>query len=217
MGRFQINAVKSFLKTHRIYIETGSLHGEGVERALPYFDLIYTIELDSKLHEAVSKKFASDSKVHCLQGDSKEVLKELLPNLPVDSAAIFFLDAHWSGDASVDWDSSLWKGRVQSAYVGDIATSENQVPLKEELEAIVSLYQGPAIIYIDDMDKFDDKGQGMKNFKFIGEDWTHLTIDILKATVKPRLKTWTPVDDEQVLIELFPVISDEKESSRVAN
>ena len=201
MGKFEQDLVKPYLKTHRVLVESGTLYGAGVDRALPYFDAIYTIELDKKLHVDAQMRFWNNPKVTCLQGDSKEVLHKLIPELPV-TGVVFYLDAHWSGDKSVDWKKSSWKGYVETSYVGNEPTPENQVPLLGELQAIVEKYPGPAILYIDDMDKFDEKGHGRKDFKFVGEDWSHLTINKLKDAVSPRLLNWITVSDEQTLIEL---------------
>lgn len=207
MGRFTVSVVEKFLSTHRTFVETGTLYGAGISRVLPYFDHIFSIEVDEKLHAKAVLKFHAEKKVHCLLGDSKVVLKTLIPELPTSHGVIFFLDAHWSGDRTVDWAHSLWKGYVESGYAGEEPSAENQVPLLGELKAIVASYPGPAVICIDDMDKFDPyTGRGMKNFKFQGEDWSHLTVDLLKRAVLPRLKAWTTIGVfEQVLIELHPL------------
>jgi hypothetical protein len=201
MGKFELRLMTPYLETHRTYVETGTLYGNGALSAEPHFDKIYTIELDRKLHKQAKRRFLGHPKIVCLQGDSKEVLVALIPELP-PTGVIFFLDAHWSGDHTVDWEKSVWKGHVQSAYVGEKPTSENQVPLLGELEAIVSDYPGNAVIYIDDMDKFDACGNGTTNLKFIGEDWSHLTVQKMKDIVSCRASSWSSVNSEQLVIEI---------------
>lgn len=214
MGKFEEDVVKPYADSHAIYVETGSLWGAGVAKALPYFDKIYSIELDDKLFQYVKQRFKYETKVKCLHGDSKEVLRDLIPELSRTTGTIFFLDAHWSGDDSTDWERSQWKGHVQTAFTGTTPTSENQVPLAGELQAITQLYQGAAVIYLDDMDKFDEAGNGRSNFKFQGEDWSHLTIHKLKSIVAPRLKSWTRVNEEQLLVELWPMTPEQMRVDR---
>lgn len=202
MGYLCIDFLKPYLETYRVFVETGTLYGNSTSIAAPYFDHIYTIELDMALYTKASARFRHTPNVQCIYGDSKEVLPNLLPTLP-KSGAVFYLDAHWSGDHTVDWEHSLWKGcNTNTAYAGISPSPENQVPLLGELTSIVAHYPGPAVVYVDDMDKFDKDGNGTSNFKFVGEDWTHLSVALLKSAVASRLVNWKVLSDEQLIIEL---------------
>lgn len=202
MGKFDINKIRRHLPHYRkVCVETGTFKGDGTAVMAKHFDHVYTIELNEELFNKAVRRFRNTKNVTCLLGDSKVVLRDLIPNLP-PSGATFFLDAHWSGDETVDWANSEFRNSTPTSYTGDEPTSENQVPLKEELELITKLYPGSALIYIDDMDKFDKHGRGTKNLKFQGEDWSHLTVKTLRKVVQPRLFNWYFPDPGQLIIEL---------------
>jgi hypothetical protein len=205
MGRFEVALVAEYLSTHRIGIETGTLYGAGAREMAKIFDSVYTVELNKCLHSRTQQDLAIYKNITCIHGDSKLVLKYLLPTLDQTQGLVCYLDAHWSGDHTVDWDKSEWQGRVETSYAGACPTSENQVPLLEELEALVSMYQGPLVIYIDDMDKFDERGHGTRDRKFVGEDWSHLSVDRLEAVIAPRVRHSFRPNDEQWIIVLDPV------------
>lgn len=202
MGKFDIKNVERHLPSYRAAcVETGTFKGDGTAVMARFFDKVYTIELNKELYSRAQVRFRQNKNVECLQGDSKVVLKDLLPRLP-KNGAMFFLDAHWSGDSTVDWTKSEFKNKVNTSYVGDTPTGENQVPLNEELDLIMKHYPGKALIYVDDMDKFDKHGRGTKNLKFQGEDWSHLTVGKLRETVQSRLFNWYKPNPGQLIIEL---------------
>lgn len=85
--------------TNRIFIETGTQHGLGIEVALECgFEKIYSIDLESKYHYECTKKFSSEissGRVELLIGDSALKLKDILEK--IDEPATFWLDAHSDG------------------------------------------------------------------------------------------------------------------------
>lgn len=187
-----------------IAVETGTFLGDGTDIMAKTFRQVYTIELDNQLHANAKQKFASLPHVTCLHGDSKEVLPTLLKSIH-DQPCLFFLDAHWSGDASVDWQHSKWKGYGRTtAFVGSQPTPENQVPLQHEITAIAQLHNAECVIYIDDIDKFDSAGCGLKNEAFIGEDWSHLNLNHLRSILQHRILLWDR-SPYQLIIHLRPL------------
>jgi hypothetical protein len=204
MGRFDLNVLRPYMGLYQTIVETGTLRGDGTAVMAENFDHVHTIELSADLHAKAEKRFAEQKHVQCHCGDSKDILRALMPVLPPDHT-VFFLDAHWSGDSSVKWDQCEYYNPDNTAYVGDQPTSRNQVPLHEEIHTIVHCYRGPCLIYIDDMDKFDEKGYGRKNFRFPGEDWSHLHVNHLKGLVQSRQKAWFTPSADQALIELNPL------------
>jgi hypothetical protein len=174
-------------------VETGTCRGEGTQVMAAHFDRVYTIELDPTLHAATQARLgeAGCDNITFIQGDSATELKVLVNAL--DGPAVFFLDAHWSGDATVDWESSDWKGYgLNTAHAGDSEQPDShaQVPLAEEFDAIANHFPHRAIIYVDDMDKFDWLGRGKKDNCFLGEDWSHLRVSKLKAALQGRIDKW---------------------------
>lgn len=199
MGVFEFERVKGYLdKRYRTVVETGTCLGYSTENLAKVFDTVHTIELNKELYEKACEKFSDNPNIHCHHGDSKVVLKQLIPKL--SGQVIFFLDAHWSGDETIDWEHSYWKGYdVATSYLGESPTPENQVPLLEEIQTIMNEYLEECIIYVDDADKFDSEGKGRINKGFIGEDWSHLSLDLLKDTVRDRSLTFELIHDQLII------------------
>lgn len=113
------------------YVETGTNRAIGIQRVIPIFKVLHTIELSPKLYE----QFTPDLKakgVHCYLGDSAKTLAKILPK--IDQPVVFMLDAHWC----YDW------------------LAVNDFPLWRELEVIAPRTQ-PDIIMVDDVQAFDGK------------------------------------------------------------
>ncbi len=201
MGVFEYEKVSPYLdKEYQTVVETGTCLGYSTSSLKNHFKQVHTIELNEELYHKAVEKFKNDKNVICHQGDSKQVLKELIPKL--EGKVIFFLDAHWSGDNDVDWEKSNWKGYgVETSYCGDESTGQNQVPLLEEIELIVENFKGECLIYVDDADKFGWDGEGLKDKGFQGEDWSHISLQKLKKAVKGRELEFK-VDSEQLVIKL---------------
>lgn len=76
-------------------VETGTYLGDMVQEMKHQFDQVYTIELGEQLASQARQRFASDSNVTVIEGDSGAILKTLVPALT--KPALFWLDAHYSG------------------------------------------------------------------------------------------------------------------------
>jgi hypothetical protein len=118
----------------RILIETGTYYGEMVSAMKSRFDQIYSIEQDSALAEAAAHKFAGNSRIKILQGDSKNLLPEIVKVL--QQSGLFWLDAGYYG----------WAGQQ-----GD------QDRLGTELEAILRNPIKGHVILMDDADGLNGK------------------------------------------------------------
>lgn len=201
MGVFEFHRIKPYVDDrYHTVVETGTCLGYSTVNLARAFRLVHTIELNESLYMNACRNFAPYPHVVCHHGDSKEVLKKLIPTL--SGQVIFFLDAHWSGDSSVDWKNSLWKGYgVETSYCGSAPSPENQVPLLEEIKVINATYLEECIIYIDDADKFDTTGEGMVNKGFAGEDWSHLSLERIREVIKDRAIKFDLVEN-QLLIKL---------------
>lgn len=202
MGKFQIKCLNKQVQVsaYEVAVETGTLFGDSTARLSKHFPRVYTIEINRALYEKAVAKFRKNDKVRVLFGDSKLVLRELIQE--IRQPCLFYLDAHFSGDHTTDWKKSNWRGyRVDTGFSGDQPTAENQVPLFEEIKSIHDDFKSPCLIYVDDIDKFDESGAGLRDKKFQGEDWTHLNLNEIRAYLAPRLKTWVQLES-QLIIEL---------------
>lgn len=86
----------------RTLVETGSYYGEMVAAMKKRFDRIYSIECDADLARRAAQRFARLSHIQVLQGDSRQVLPELLKTLA--QPALFWLDAGYYGWAGAQGD-----------------------------------------------------------------------------------------------------------------
>jgi 16S rRNA A1518/A1519 N6-dimethyltransferase RsmA/KsgA/DIM1 with predicted DNA glycosylase/AP lyase activity len=62
-------------------IETGTFKGDMIEAMLPNFQRLISIELSKELHAEAAQRFAKRPQVSILQGDSSQVLVDVLKTL----------------------------------------------------------------------------------------------------------------------------------------
>jgi hypothetical protein len=79
----------------KIFIETGTLHGETTLALREVVDRCITIELDPTLHARAEARFAGKDGIELLFGDSAKLISTVLTKL--DEPALFWLDGHYSG------------------------------------------------------------------------------------------------------------------------
>ena len=152
---------------NRIFIETGSQLGGGIQQALDEgFKVIYSIELLPELYMKCIKRFKDRPEVHLILGDSGRILKALISI--IDEPITFWLDAH----------------------VGSEST-----PLIAELESIKSHVIKTHTIIIDDLRDWKRERNGVdtellkEKLLEINPDYTlvfedgYMPKDILVATI----------------------------------
>ena len=99
-----------------LFVETGTYKGKMVYAVMPYVREIYSIELDQTHYHNAHKRFAGYANIHLRQGQSGEVLPEIMKE--IQQPCLFWLDAHWSG--------------------GSTAKAEQETPIMEEMECILN-------------------------------------------------------------------------------
>lgn len=92
-------------------VETGTYLGGTVKAVRGNFRRIYSIELDDTLHARARAHFAALPHITLLQGDSGEVLPELLSR--IGESCLFWLDGHFSGGRTA-------KGRLATPIVAEM-------------------------------------------------------------------------------------------------
>lgn len=112
----------------RVFIETGTYLGEMVYAVKNTFDKIYSIELSNDLFESARKKFIRYKHITIKNGDSAEVLPEIL--MHAKEPCLFWLDGHYSGE--------------------DTAKGVKETPVMEELKQICDHPVKNHAILIDD-------------------------------------------------------------------
>jgi hypothetical protein len=91
----------------RTFVETGTFTGEMVAAMRPHFDRVISIEMAPAIYDSAKQRFADDSRVQLLLGDSGALLPKVLAAL--DHPALFWLDGHYmgGGTARADRDSPV--------------------------------------------------------------------------------------------------------------
>jgi hypothetical protein len=82
----------------RVLIETGTYVGDMVHAQRENFGELYSIELSPEYASRARERFAGDTHIHIVQGDSADVLASILT--PVSERCVFWLDGHYSGGAT---------------------------------------------------------------------------------------------------------------------
>lgn len=113
---------------YKILIETGTYLGDMIEAQKKNFDKIYSVELGEKLYKDAVEKFEKDKNVTILNGDSGNVLIDLMTK--IEQPAIFWLDGHYSA--------------------GITAMGHKFCPIYEELSAIFKNQPFNHVLLIDD-------------------------------------------------------------------
>ncbi len=96
------------------FIETGTYHGNTAVEAATHFNKVLTIENSKRIYDDVIRKHGHLQNVDFKFGDSKNVLKTVIPKLI--KPAIIWLDGHWCG--------------------GETYGQQDQCPLIEEIKII---------------------------------------------------------------------------------
>ncbi len=111
----------------KIFVETGTYHGDMLEVLKNEFGLLYSVELSHDLFLKAKEKFRKTRHIKLIQGDSGVELKKIVKELK--KPALFWLDGHYSG--------------------GETARGKKDTPILEELITIFGAKE-EHIILIDD-------------------------------------------------------------------
>lgn len=125
-----------------LFIETGTFLGDTVEYFKDKFDEIISIELSEELAEKAFSRFAIDSNVQIVQGDSGKLLAELLNKK--HGRVLFWLDGHYSSEFF-----------VKEEFI-KTAKGDKNTPIENELDIVLHSSVEPLIL-IDDARLFTGK------------------------------------------------------------
>jgi hypothetical protein len=120
----------------RNFVETGTSKGHMINAQRDNFDRLVSIELDPGLHEAAARRFSSAEHISILLGNSADLLQHAAARL--EGPALYWLDAHYSGETPAGRDTEL--------------------PLIRELSVIAARGNGNDVILIDDARLFGWRG-----------------------------------------------------------
>ncbi len=97
-------AVREYARRFRlpVLVETGTYRGEMIAAVKDLFEEVYSIELSTELWRRARERFAHARRVSILQGDSGQVMRELLPR--IRRPCLFWLDGHYSAGMTAKGD-----------------------------------------------------------------------------------------------------------------
>lgn len=135
--RVKQGIVAEYARRHHseLFVETGTYRGDMVEAQRRRFRRVWSIELQPRLAQQATARFARDRTVSILQGDSAVLLPDILAS--VREPCLFWLDAHYSAGVTA-------RGAVDT-------------PIVSELETILRHPVEGHIVLIDDAREFTGK------------------------------------------------------------
>ena len=97
---------------NKIFIETGSLIGDGIQRALDAgYEKVISIECHPGYYETSKERFKDNDKVEVILGDSSKDLYDIIKD--IKEPITFWLDAHYMwNDPNQDIDKHPGNGYV---------------------------------------------------------------------------------------------------------
>lgn len=111
-----------------VFVETGTFLGDTTWAFRKRFRRIHTIEVEPSLAALARQRFAKQTHIEVIEGDSSQVLEELCDR--IDRPCLFYLDGHYSG--------------------GITGMGEVECPILAEIDAIFERTRAPFRIVIDD-------------------------------------------------------------------
>jgi hypothetical protein len=102
-----------------VLVETGTYYGEMVAAMKNHFEEIHSVEYDSRLARRAQKKFSGHSHIHIHEGDSQQVVPEILRSLR--RPALFWLDAGYYGWAGLQGDKRRLTSELEAILAHPVA------------------------------------------------------------------------------------------------
>lgn len=154
----------------RVFIETGTYHGDTVAEVKDWYASVISIEVDETLHKKACARFAADKNVRIVYGDCAQELPKILATL--QEPTVFWLDGHYS--------------------CGETGKGEVDDPILISLNQIAAHPVRDHVLFIDDARTFDGQ-EGRPDiseiFNYIKKIDSRYIIrvqsDIIVATITP--------------------------------
>ena len=133
-----------------VFVETGTYLGEMVNAVKDVFDQIYSIELGVELYQNAKTRFAGIRHITIIQGDSAEVLNEVMAHL--NQPCLFWLDSHYSGGITVKGELET-PIRKEFSHVFGHSIRSRHVILIDDARCFTGEHDYPTIEQLRDMSK----------------------------------------------------------------
>jgi hypothetical protein len=137
----------------KVFIETGTYLGETISYLKNVFDKLISIELGQKLYDNAKKKFSKDKHVQILQGDSGEILQNIIND--ISEPCLFWLDGHYS-------DGITAKGKSNTPVLKELEhifnhTTEGHVILIDDARCFIGKDDYPTIEFLENYTRQKNK------------------------------------------------------------
>ena len=134
----------------KTYFETGTGEAISLRHALKYaFSTHISIDIDPDLIENARSLEEKHSQLVLKTGLSKDIIREMIPQLSSDEPTLFFLDAHFPG---ADFHKISYEESIRSFR-------KDAFPLEEEVFLITSLRDiSRDVFIIDDLMLYEKEG-----------------------------------------------------------
>jgi hypothetical protein len=165
--------IKHYLKKYDIkkFIESGTHIGDTVAYVASNLGIkVISIELDDLLFAKAKKRFASNSNIEIMHGDSSLILPKIISN--TSDATLFWLDGHFSGNGT--------------------SCGATHSPIESEIDAILKLGGRQNVVLIDDVRCFDGCDGYIRldllleKIRLSGLYDVEISVDIMRLTPKKR-------------------------------
>jgi hypothetical protein len=172
-----IGNYRDFLKYSNIFCETGTCFGRSVQLALDAgYNWVKSVEAKDDFYKECKEKFKNNKNVELYHGMSVEKLPKML--IGVMMPAVFWLDAHVSGEISAGYQDWAEKGEESEFAQDKILRAELEIVLKNNPKHV---------ILIDDQNGWNEYTQGYVDI-------------VLKYNPDAKFEFW---DENQKLEEMW--------------
>lgn len=174
MGCLKEHKLNDYIEKYdlKYYFETGTGKGECLSYAISHnFQQYYTVDIDEDLVKYCYEKLKSSNKnIEFLVGKSTEILEEYVPQIPKDSATLFFLDAHFPG---ADFHKCTYEESIRKYQ-------KDAFPLEEEVDIILKGRDiSKDVFIIDDFVLYEGGEYDCLNYGCVWEyDWLQEELDL---------------------------------------
>ncbi len=179
----------------RIFFETGTGLGSGLMRMIqPEYgqELLISCDIDTDLARHSAKTFSFDTRVKIFNDTGVNVLKGILPHLPISAPIFYWIDSHFANS-----DYNLGDKPLVPHSEGD---AEIRLPALNEMKLIKELRIDKGakdFILLDDAMLYDEQDRYEDNVERLGKDAVppeyrkimSKVIDMFKETHNARVIT----------------------------
>ncbi len=133
------------INSAKIFVESGTYRGDMIKGMYPFFNTIFSIEIDKKLYAEAIQRFVEYKNIYIFEGDSSSVLSDIL--LKIHDIAVFWLDGHFSGGITSKGKSNT-PILKELELIGNHDKKDNHIILIDDIRCFDGSNDYPDLIYL---------------------------------------------------------------------